>query len=192
MNNKNSPKTVQELDTEVQKQIREDMSSTINSIYDELIVDKKISILPEDIFVQEFLPLFYGTVEDKEVRIQKIQSWIAIAGSPSSEVSVIDDENNILFNVPPAINSSSINVTNRGDKDLNKIFEAFSKDNFPIRGSRNLLANLDNKQNDILANANLAKKEAYERMNAIFTRYGLETKSDKDSKDNDDEDFQYE
>ncbi len=191
MNNK-TPKTVEELDNEMKEQLRRDMSDTINNIYDELVVDKKNNVLPEDIFVHEFLPLFYGTVEDKELRFQKIQNWIAIAGSPSSEVSVIDEENNVLFDVPPVINSSSINITNRGDKDLHRIFDTFAKDNFPIRGSRNLLANLDVKQNDILATANLAKKEAYERMNTIFTRYGLETKTDNTSNSNEDDDFQYE
>lgn len=41
MNNK-TPKTVEELDNEMKEQLRRDMSDTINNIYDELVVDKKI------------------------------------------------------------------------------------------------------------------------------------------------------
>lgn len=192
MANTKQPKTVQELDEQVRKQTLLDMTNTIESIYDDLVVTKKNNILPEQIFVKEFLPLFYGAVEDKDVRFQQIQSWISIAGSPSSEVSIVDVDNNVLFDVPPVINSSSIDIVSRGDKDIGKIFESFSADNFPIRGNRNLLSELDNKQEDIISQTDKSKKEAYERMNQIFVRYGLDTKVSKQTSNEDTSDFEYE
>lgn len=193
MNDRKEITTVEELDAEVTKQLRQDTSKVINGIFDDLVAVKKNNILPEEIFVKDFLPLFYGTIDDKDLRYRQIQYWISIAGSPSSEVSVVDNNNNVLFDVPAVMNSSSINVTDRGNIEIDKIFTNFSNDNFKIRGSRNLLLDLNDKQHNIVSNTDIPKKEAYERLNEIFKRYNLDIKLHKDNvNDDSNDDFEYE
>jgi hypothetical protein len=78
------------------------------SLYDSLVRSKQNAVLPEQIFVEYFLPYFSHQIpltKDDDV----IAKWIAIAGSPVGEVDIIGNANNVLFTVPPYMNTNTIN-----------------------------------------------------------------------------------
>lgn len=65
--------------------------------------------LPETIFVERFLPLFAGEIEDNDERQIRLQEWDAVAGTRFRGVRIIDHRRAVLFTVP-ALYSSSIAV----------------------------------------------------------------------------------
>lgn len=73
--------------------------------------------LPEEIFVNYFLPYFKEPLNDKSKvseeilkrRDKMLREWIAIAGSLFSEVDIIDVAGKVLFTVPALNNTNVIN-----------------------------------------------------------------------------------
>lgn len=60
--------------------------------------------LPEQIFRDYFLPVFAGDVPNGK----HYEEWISIAGAPSAEVAILGENGQVLFNVPPLMNTDHI------------------------------------------------------------------------------------
>lgn len=129
--------------------------------------------IPEDVFVHHFLKFFTGeeTVKDNPEVISK---WIGVAGTPMSEVEVMDVSGETIFTVPPLFDTSVINVTERSR----------SRSLGEITGQYNLMQNniqkvaddfvgeaLDNKANEILKPSDNYSDNVAKWVN-IFERYG--------------------
>lgn len=67
------------------------------------------SKLPEALFRKHFLGWFIGEVE-ATAENSIVASWIGIAGSPTSEVEIIDAGGRVLFIAPAILSSRSLNV----------------------------------------------------------------------------------
>jgi hypothetical protein len=126
--------------------------------------------LPEYRFVNTFLPYFCGekNIEDQPTFFT---TWISIAGTPANEVSIIDNNGKILFNVPPLMDTSVINKTNTGTS-ISKIIETFLMHSavLPQNGTNFLNKHIDNKIDD-LSKESTDFLDYNKRWNDIFVRY---------------------
>lgn len=110
----------------------------IDQIFESMqIIEKERARLPEHIFVSYFLPFFIGQRQVDEKNNYPAQ-WISIAGSPTSEVDIIDNSGNYLFTVPAFFNTKKNNpVGERGNLNFNALISAAEllKSRSPIESS---------------------------------------------------------
>jgi hypothetical protein len=103
-------------------ELKKEAEHVINHIHNELCVNnaQSVSRLPEEIFVNYFLPMFIGAYKDEGKRLVE---WISIAGTPSSPVNIIDTQGHVLFKVPGVYNVSYTLGSNK--ESLNSIITKF-------------------------------------------------------------------
>lgn len=84
-------------------------------------------VFPETLFrTCGFMDFFFGVVKDNP-EYDFENKWIAIAGSPTIEVNIIDSAGKVLFVVPPLYDTSYLRIGNyRRDDMLNEITQNFS------------------------------------------------------------------
>ena len=85
---------------------RRNAQAEINQAFKEVTQDS-INELPEDIFVQSFLPLFAGRLSASESKIA-LNDWVGVAGSPSNPVAIVDAAGKRVFVVPPVVATFAI------------------------------------------------------------------------------------
>lgn len=133
---------IKRLQDEIVKKIQSDradnIAATMGNIHQSLVVDtlNNPNKLPEEVFVSQFLPYFRG---DKNAIVQPeaMALWISIAGSPFSEVSIINSvSGEEIYRVPPVMSSEGISPTDRSSRPLDDLmFEAnLHAQITPIRG----------------------------------------------------------
>lgn len=71
--------------------------------------------LPEDIFVNYFLPYFVHREAGYPNEEKIVQDWISVAGGPYNEVDIIDTVGKPIFTVPSLMNTSSFNPNNESE-----------------------------------------------------------------------------
>lgn len=91
------------------------IEKSIEKIHDDLVTKKENSQLPEQLFIDNFLPYFSGELEIKK-NPKVVETWIAIAGSPVAEVDLIDENKEVVITVPPYFTSDLINLHNTDNK----------------------------------------------------------------------------
>jgi hypothetical protein len=174
------------IDDNTQKYIdtaTEQIKTSIDYHYDQLVQkpSKDLATLPENIFVQYFLPFFCGEKEiekDNDV----IARWIAVAGNPIKEVNVIDDDNKIIFTVPALVDSTFIDFKNinKGQPFKNIIANyELHKSQLPIVGENYLRNQIDVRIESLTRNSTVQETNE-KRWVDIFTRYNKIESSEKD------------
>lgn len=134
-------------------------------------------IIPERYFVGIYLPWFAGeevivpTPEGGGVKMNS-DHWIAVAGHHAQEVDVLDEHGNVLYSVPPMVNSMQI-LTNY-DKvgySLTSVFKRYKEeaDIYPQVAKDNLKHELDR---TVSVEVKEIKDEYARRWYDIFKRYG--------------------
>jgi hypothetical protein len=89
-----------------------DIRKSQDNIFDMLIQDKVINVLPEPVFREHFLPYFVNPlVAEQNNKI--VAAWVGIAGTPMAEVNVVNPKGEVLFTVPPLIDSNIFNVVRK-------------------------------------------------------------------------------
>lgn len=153
--------------------LKRDLSKQTDDIYSALVEHHKHSQVPEDLFKEYFLPYF---TENKSISDQPdiIAKWIGIAGTPMSEVDVVDMAGDVLFTVPSLFDSAIINATDRkaGNSlaDISSEFDLKSN-NIPVV-AQNFLNN-ELRQKLSIVDTKQANPKAREQWAAIFDRYGI-------------------
>lgn len=164
--------TVKELQESLAAEAKKQAQEAINSIF-ENITASDINTLPEKVFVSNFLSLFHGDIVDENKRLVLTQHWVGIAGGPSQEVSIVDDNGKELYRVPPIFNSSAVNIIENGRMSMLDIVKLSESDDFKPRATLNLTNNLNLKQKELLVNSEQSKKETIDNLNKIFIKYKL-------------------
>lgn len=135
---------------------------------------RALSSLPESIFVQVFLPFFCG--EKSILDSPKIMpDWISIAGSPSKEVQIVDDDMKPLFKIPAMADTSTIDVTalmtgKQNFMDIVKTFMLY-RNQIPAR-AENYLNDVIEPRIASLRTDSKVFNENEKRWQEIFIRYG--------------------
>lgn len=68
--------------------------------------------LPEDIFVNYFLPYFVNRQSGYPNEEKIVSDWISVAGGPYNEVDILDAGGKPIFTVPSLMNTTSFNPQN--------------------------------------------------------------------------------
>lgn len=142
-------------------------------IHAALVTNNEPNQLPERLFVNNFLPFFCGEI-DIEKEPGFFAMWFGIAGSPSLEVSIIDDMGKVLYRVPSIMDSSIINP-NRENSTINfahivtmaKLYGNIT----PIAGENALNGGLAKKYSE-LQNKSKVFTTNEQRWIEIFAKYG--------------------
>lgn len=113
-----------ELEEAVISQMMDNARKRIDFIHNKLnegIVKVKF---PLDLFNIYFAPYFFGQkpiTEDTDI----FATWIGIAGSPTSEVDVVDISGKIVFTVPPLFNTDVIDILKK-NSELSRTIENYN------------------------------------------------------------------
>lgn len=167
----------------------ESIRDGINDIFNALVIDKENAVLPENLFVTNFLPFFAGERDIKQER-QFMSNWIGVAGSPTREVDIIDTRGQVLYTVPSLFNTNMIEtVVNADDTRLTKVIMDYeqTKTDFPIPANDRVGIDLHHKLKESLGNVdeNMVNQTS-DRWNQIFDRYNLKPKNDNSLNTNND------
>lgn len=166
------------------KKMKEDKIKEIEvmgtTLFDELITKAQVATLPEYVFTGYFLPRFIG----KETSPNWVSEWIAIAGTPTSSVDIIDNIGEVLFRVPPIIDTSAIRFNETGS-NMSSIMSIYQQqsNNLPMLGTRYLMGALHDKGKELVENDNIDMYR--QQWSFILNRYGITneevTASDEES-----------
>lgn len=163
----------QQISEQMKQQKIEESRKAINECHDLAIVKHENHRIPEQIFREGFLPFFTG--QEKNPNQSHMANWIAIAGSPTSEVDVVDDADNLLFTVPAMMSTSAISLkTVRGESmgDLMRQYQ-HHKSVTPHAGANFAQANFGEKAKDLVDNATDSFSKAQAGWSKIFNHYGI-------------------
>lgn len=152
-----------------------EIKDSINYHFEQLVVKpyQEISKLPENIFIEVFLPFFSGEKnfeDEKDILIK----WISVAGNPTKEVQVVDDVGQVLFTVPPIMDTTCIDYKNdsKGQAIGNIIANyELHKGQLPVVGQNYLNGTIDNRLRSLTKNSEVFEANE-KRWNQIFVRYG--------------------
>lgn len=159
-----------------------------DTIFDGLVTkyEREKNVLPEHIFVNDFLPYFCGErkIDDNP---QVIPMWCTVAGNPSNEVTILSPSGDKMFDVPPLIDSSVFNPTynhRRADRqesidDISAQADLLAQ-SLPERGERYFNEAFYHRVH-MLRNKRFDNTEISQRWLAIFQRYGKVAESPQTS-----------
>lgn len=156
--------------------IHNESRNTLDVVFNSLVTNSRdtCSVLPEQIFVNYFLPFFTGK-NDFTARPNIISEWIAIAGSPMNEVGIIDSFNNIMFYVPAVFDTSFINAAKQAEgPTFSQITDHANllNNNIPAISDRFLTNALSDKLPAITGNV-AVNTENEKRWIEIFAKYNI-------------------
>lgn len=158
------------------KIVEENIKNTMTPVFDTIEAATPKGKLPLKIFKDTFLNLFL--LKDMKDADEKIKVWISIAGSPVSEVELIDEDGKVVDIVPPLYDSAAtLGIMSRG-KALGDIIHEYqqrtaitqsSADNFLYR---NLNTKMENAGAMIVRNSQwLPFLEKYAVKNATAAKH---------------------
>lgn len=140
------------------------------------VANEDVARLPEDIFVEVFLPLFAGEPL-KFPKEATIAGWISIAGSPYKEVDVFNKENGqVIFRCPPLFDYNGVdpvrNVKDRSQRPVADIVQMAEQlmNIHPNQSIAFMQRELGQRANKMITGAKLMPNVV--RWNQVFTRYG--------------------
>lgn len=154
----------------------ETLARSTNQTFEALVVEpsREKSRVPEQTFKDHFLPYFSGqasVVDNPDV----LPTWVGIAGSPSSEVSIIDQSGNVLYDVPAIMDLSIIDSSRRKlGESLSSIYSQYElhSNQLPVVGERYLADAMGRKTPTMFKESEKFTENAG-RWNNIFERYGI-------------------
>lgn len=136
-----------------------------------------IEVIREDFFVNVFLPMFSGTAQGEQTRVTP-EMWFNVAHGPFNEVTVVNAQNEPLFNVPPYFSPDVIKPLDGTGKaaglpTITDMVKQAQHHAFrgPGLGDAFLLQELERRSFMFDPNADLS--EDNKRWNEIFARYGV-------------------
>ncbi len=180
MDEKDQETQLAKLKSDFQSKLGQDVAAIEQTFVDQ-ILNSSADIrnkLPEEVFVKAFLPYFSGIVPMDNTSAVKA-NWIGIAGTPMSPVDVIDSTGNVIFTVPPLLDTSVINLTrnSREDRSIASIHDEYNlrTNHIPAVANTFISNALNNEAGKILQEVP-GKMEANAKVwNSIFERYGIDT-----------------
>lgn len=162
-------KIVQKIQDTLKKQVAKDT----DMIFESLVVKPDNRTLPEELFVNYFLPYFAGNTPE-EYQQEVIEKWITIASSAMHEVDIVSPSGIVLFTVPSLFDTSSIDTINRNvGNSLSDIYAQYELkgNNIPAVAETYLSKELSKKLSIVKDNPNMADTES--RWKSIFDRYNV-------------------
>lgn len=161
----------------------EDLNNSIAN-FETLLVDENINIISEVNFVQKMLPFFVDRVIHGIDEPNFINFWVQFAGGPYKEVGVKDSTGEVIFKIPPILNTRSLEVNRREDrsKSIGDILsEAEVRTNHSQQAGNNFIEQhlLKNKLEELIPDE-INYNDYEKRWYVIFVKYGVLNTTVKD------------
>lgn len=151
------------------------LADDITRIHQALVVNTEVKTIPENTFVKEILPILTGEVVSADFPLL----MAAVAGSPFSEVDVINDAGETIFRMPSLLERNIINHTESSKRgSLASVFitvEQLAR-NSPKRADHYLEHEFAGR--GIASNINEIHDKRQARWNDILLRYGKTLQKD--------------
>lgn len=149
--------------------------------YKHFVENKPIKTIPESLFVQYILPFFNPNyVMNEETYSTFLTNWIGLAGAPTMELGVADNQGNIIFLCPAMFDTEIINAKRdlSNSKNVSNFFKSYLSQHNVAAFSANIFFNSNVYQiyKELIKN-NPRLDENRKRWEKIFVRYGLMTPS---------------
>ena len=147
-----------------------EMEKSKTVVFEGLLESPSFNRIPEDLFVNYFLPCFIGRNTSNP---NWVMEWISIAGTPMAAVMVFDKvTRQDLFMVPGILHTNNLYLS-QGRGGMNDIFTRHSQisANLPSSGMAYLFNALSDKNSELLQNHN--NDAVRNQWNTIFARYNL-------------------
>ena len=143
------------------------LSSNINELNDALNEPSNVlkAKLPEAVFKEFFLPGLSGEIKENDVTLMK---YIEYAGTPYSEVDIIDDEGKVIFTCPP-LYKRSINQLEKDPIPYTEIAGTYELKK--TRMASEATAYMSEAVADIRSDVKISKDTSEDKWNNIFNRY---------------------
>ncbi len=139
-------------DNIIQSDLMDNFAKTADAFYNEIVVKQPRGSMPENLFLEYFLPYLTGLTpipQDTNVYAE----WISIAGSPISEVNILDSTTNeVLYTCPALFDTNTINTTKREPgESFNDIFIQYDMqlNTLPVVANNYLNQELTKKLNSV-------------------------------------------
>jgi len=154
-------------------------------------LDKRlVRSIPENMFVHHFLPFFSG--ETTENAQEAMTNWITIAGSPMHPVNIVNQQGQVVAQVPPINNNNALDPTGKDTNMAYAMKEAKSLSGLsPIAGQELILGKLSEKLDNMTAGLDQKQTGMQERWNDLLKHYNkppIGHKSTNDKQTSDDSD----
>jgi hypothetical protein len=154
--------------------LKKQVAEQTNDIYNSLVGNKENSQLPEDIFQQYFLPHFSGQASISN-KPEVMAEWISIAGTPTSEVDIIDHAGHVLFTVPSLFDTNVIDAVKREvGESISDIYNQYDLKSNNIPSVANNFLNKELSKKLRIVDTNINHSDITDRWNSIFDRYGIQ------------------
>jgi hypothetical protein len=151
------------------------MASDILSIHQALVGNIEVKKIPESTFIKEILPILTGEVISTEFPLL----MAAVAGTPFSEVDVVNDAGEVLFRMPALLERNVISheeASKRGSMASMLITAELIVKQSPARAERYLEHEFNGR--GIAKNRDEIINVRQIRWNTILARYGKSTEAD--------------
>ena len=151
------------------------LANDILNIHQALVGDIEVKRIPESTFVKEILPVLSGEVISTEFPLL----MAAVAGTPFSEVDVVNDAGEVLFRMPALLERNIISheeASKRGSMASMMITAEMLGKQSPIRAEKYLEHEFNGR--GIAKNRDEIITARQTRWNTILTRYGKTTEVD--------------
>ena len=145
--------------------LQNDLDRGLSRIFDPIVTGFVPNSIPENVFVGYFLPSFIGGTQNPNW----VAEWVSVAGTPSAEVSVVDIQGNILFQVPPLLSTQSLSFGTGGIRFNHIANEAHLREN-SLAGKEGFLTAAMYEKTTQMQNADTDRVSLV--WNSILTRYG--------------------
>lgn len=114
--------------------------------------------IPEPVFRQVFLPYFTGEA-DADKNFRHLQQWAGLTGSATTWADVVNEKGEVIFEVPPPLNTDDLNVEKTGRGTAGILTEFASQMRLhPALGAQVLAENWPDKLETILGDENKVSK----------------------------------
>ena len=155
---------------EIQRKKTEELRTVMDDIYQQVASPDVVrGKLPESIFVEQFLPRFIGEIPISATDLT-FKFWLSISGGPGNPVDILDTEGNVLFTVPPLLDTSMLDIEG-GEISLAAMlsqYDAYASRGL-YEGDRYLQSVLGNRIQESIQNGELDNVNSWA---SILTRYG--------------------
>lgn len=162
----------EKIESQMTDRVKENIKNSTDVIYDSLVNHQIRGRLPESIFVNHFLGFFSGekpaTPENKI-----IEQWISIAGTPMSEVDIVNEKGEVLFNVPSLFETNMLDIAKTSTTNsLPQIYGTYDAkvNHIPAVGNKYLADALGDKIENMVKDSPVLNTNK-QRWNDILTRY---------------------
>lgn len=155
--------------SKVEQYKRDRAASDIEAIHKALVIDAPVIRIPEATFLKEILPILTGEAISADFPLL----MASVAGSPFSELDIVDEAGNILFRLPAALERDIIShkeAEKRGSLDSSMITASMLIKQNPRRAESFFEHTF--KGRGIALNADAVRNTRQERFVAILARYG--------------------